>query len=154
MRNKNQPPAESGMTIVEMAVGLALVAILAGSLVSMGILAIRTSNLARMKAKALRYAEEGIEIARKTRDQISPSSLGSLLSACPVDASNCCVVDGLLFVCLLPEDLEGGIFIRTIDVGEVVGVPAEEKVLVTVEVTWQNGEKSIDLKTFLTAWAD
>lgn len=138
------------MTIVEMAVGIALTAILGGSLISMGILAVRASNLARMKAKALRYAEEGIEVARRTRDQMSPSSIESLLDACP-EGTNCCVVGGVLSSvgCGAAEELEGGIFSRTISVEEI----EDRKARVTVEVTWESGQKSVGLETFLTAWA-
>ena len=149
--------SEKGMTIVEMAVGIGLTVILGGALVSMGILAVKASNLARMKAKALRYAEEGIEVSRSTRDNVSSSSLELLFDEC--EGKNCCVSDeGLLYSstaggCTDPEELEGGIFARTITISRDSDNP-DEKAHMEVEVSWENGKKSVKLETFLTAWRE
>lgn len=139
---------------MEMAVGIGLTVILGGALVSMGVLAIRASNLARMKARALRYAEEGIEVARRTRDNISPFSLEALYDEC--ESKNCCVGNnGLLYSsgCGNPEELDGGIFNRTITVSRDPDEP-DKKAHVEAEVTWEGGKKSVGLETFLTAWSE
>jgi type II secretory pathway pseudopilin PulG len=78
------PNGERGMTIVEVAVGIGLTVILGGALVSMGVLAIRASNSARRKAMALRYAEEGIEVVKRKRDEVSTTDLSSLFTWCNV----------------------------------------------------------------------
>lgn len=146
-------PSQKGMTIVEMAVGIGLTVVLGGALVSMGILAIKASNLARMKAMALRYAEEGIEVSRRTRDNVSPSSLEFLFDEC--EGTKCCVNDmGLLSSvgCTPPELLgENEIFQRMIT---IVSEEGGDRARVEVEVSWRGGKKSVKLETFLTAWKD
>lgn len=140
--------SQKGMTIVEVAVGVALTLILGGALVSMGILALRVSNQARMKAKALRYAEEGIEVARRTRDSISFFSLEDLFSEC--EGTKCCVREGRLSSCTPPESLEDGIFERMITITrEEEGKRAH----ITVKVSWGR-DKEVRLETFLTAWRE
>ena len=153
MRSKNHlSPSQKGMTIVEVAVGIGLTVVLGGALVSMGILAIKTSNLARMKAKSLRYAEEGIEVARRTRDNLSTSSLMQMYNDFVGEDKNCCVLDNSLSAGCGPETIEN--FERKIKLTDASSGGDNDKIKVEVEVSWKSGKKSIKLETFLTAWSD
>ena len=158
MRNKlpncqiaKLPNCQKGMTIVEMAVGIGLTVVLGGALVSMGVLAINASNSARMKARALRYAEEAVEVIRRTRDDLSTASLEQMYTE--FVGKSCCLVDSSLSAGCGPETKEN--FIRTITLTDASG-GANDKIKVEVEVSWKERgrDKSVKLETFLTAWTD
>ena len=139
---------------MEVAVGIGLTVILGGALVSMGILAINASNSARMKAKALRYAEGAIEVVRRTRDNISTSSMEQMYTDFVGEDKNCCILDNSLSAGCGPETLEN--FERVITLTDASEGGANDKIKVEVEVSWRERgrEKSVKLETFLTAWSD
>jgi type II secretory pathway pseudopilin PulG len=164
MRNKIQfSISQKGMTIIEVAIGIGLTLILGGALVSMGVLAIRASNSARMRAMALRYAEEGIEVVKRKRDEVSTTDLSSLFSWCNVGVGESSTA------CFVNEDSE--LVTEATDGGPADITPLKERIVtltddsdppggsnrlkVRVEVTWQEGtlEKSATLETYLTAWS-
>jgi len=63
------------MTLVETMVAIALVAVVTGSLVNIGLLAVANSTSANRRGLAIKYAEEGLEIVRSYRDSFGFDSL-------------------------------------------------------------------------------
>jgi type II secretory pathway pseudopilin PulG len=146
---------DSGQTIVEVAVALAVVALLGGALVSIGIASVRSSSDAKMKAEATRMAEEAIEVARHTRDAKTTSTVQELLSI--ASSTGCARVsadfDLVEWSCDDPEVING-IFTRAITVADDSPEGQSDRVKITVTVTWGQGRPTerVEMTTYLSKW--
>ncbi len=145
--------SQKGQTIIEVTIALAILVILGGAVVTIGVSSVNTASQSRMQAKATRIAEEALEIARHTRDQELNGSVEGLLA---MTGTNACVTsppDLKLEACAAdsPSQTVDDVFTRTI----VVKQDADSGgALITVTITWGDAgsNKTVELETLLTEW--
>lgn len=144
---------ETGLTLIETAVGIGLLLLIGGALVTLGLQALSAANSAKLKNQATLYAQEGLELVRRTRDtqdNFFAGFCGSYIVNLGSDCDN-------LGLCLkfgleerLPSDETAGVFTRNI----LLDSCSNDRSEVTVTVSWQEkGQaRSVVVKTILTNW--
>lgn len=120
-----------GQSVIEVVIALSLVSIIVLALVKVTISSIQNSSFARDQQIATRYAQEGIENARKLKEEKEIefwSKNGS-------------------------EEETIDIFTRTVTYTPVPG-EEDQKMEIQVVVTWEDtkGTHQSDLNTYLTRW--
>jgi Tfp pilus assembly protein PilV len=122
---------QKGQSLVEVVVAVAVAIIIVLALVGVTTVSIRNAAAARNQALATQYAQEGMEEARRLRDE-NPTAFFS--GSCPSSGA----------VGTLP-------FQRTISCDPANG---ETKRVVTVIVSWtdSSGTHKSELKSYLTKW--
>jgi len=120
-----------GQSVIEVVVALSLVAIVILALVKVTISSIQNSSFARDQQTAIQYAQEGIENARRLKEQNEIEFWGKSGS----------------------EEETINKFERTITYTPVTG-EENQKMEIQVVVTWENtkGTHQSDLSTYLTRW--
>jgi len=120
-----------GQSVIEVVVALSLVAIVILALVRVTISSIQNSSFARDQQTATQYAQEGIENARRLKEQNEIEFWGKSGS----------------------EEETINKFERTITYTPVTG-EENQKMEIQVVVTWENtkGTHQSDLSTYLTRW--
>jgi len=120
-----------GQSVIEVVVALSLVAIVILALVRVTISSIQNSSFARDQQIATQYAQEGIENARRLKEQNEIEFWGKSGS----------------------EEETINKFERTITYTPVTG-EENQKMEIQVVVTWENtkGTHQSDLSTYLTRW--
>jgi len=120
-----------GQSVIEVVVALSLVAIVILALVKVTISSIQNSSFARDQQTATQYAQEGIENARRLKEQNEIEFWGKSGS----------------------EEETINKFERTITYTPVTG-EENQKMEIQVVVTWENtkGTHQSDLSTYLTRW--
>jgi len=123
--------ANLGQSIIEVIVALSLIAVVVLGLVKVTIISINNAGFARDQRAATKYAQEGIEGARKCKEE---NEFDFWNKSCPELSQ--------------PNDAK---FIRTIT---YTVIEAQKKMDVLVEVTWQDskGTHKSSLRTNLTKW--
>jgi len=121
-----------GQSLVEMVVAIAIVMIIIVSLVAVATVSVRNANFSRNQALATKYAQEGIEEARRLRDE----------------GGNSFFVDNPLGCNFADMPAEGFSRQRTCN------FDGEKTVTVTVLVSWTDakGTHKSELTTRLTNW--
>ncbi len=122
---------DSGQSIIEVVIALSLVAIVVLALVRVTISSIQNSSFARDQQAATKYAQEGLENARKLRGE---------------DESEFWSKSGT-------ETETIGNFERTVTYTPFAG-EEDQKMEVRVVVSWEDnkGLHQSDLSTYLTKW--
>lgn len=156
-------PSSRGATLVETLVAIALASVVLTAVVGMVVSAVSTSTLSKSRTTATRYAEEGVEVARKTRDRTDwPTFFNTYvgISSWQVDPSfNLTNGTGLP----LPPFQRS---IRLTDASNQTcgnsqgqnsgqqGNSCVDRVQVVTRVTWQDKGKTqqVELVTYLTKW--
>ncbi len=152
-----------GQTLVEVLVAIAIVTLVLVAIVSRSVEAVRNANYARNQVLATRFAQEGIEWARRERDRMSWANYTAALDAADVTYCVPDVLTGDIEVLTggacnngTPADfIAGTIFLR--DVRFQLQTPASgEFVEVAVSVTWEDsiGPHAAQLHTNLSEWSD
>lgn len=147
---------ELGQTIVEVAVALAILAIVGGALVAIGLASVRTATEAKLKAEATDLAVEAVEVARHMRDLGSTTSVESLLNI--ADAGGYAQVSSSsleLEACDACTETIDEVFSRTILVSNASNpLDNRDRVLVVVTVTWGQADinQTVELRTYLSKW--
>jgi len=120
-----------GQSIIEVVVSLALIAAVVLGLVKVTIISINNAGFARDQRVATKYAQEGIENARKCKEE---NEVAFWNKSCPALIS--------------PTDNR---FTRTIT---YTVVEAQQKMDILVEVAWSDskGVHKSSLQTYLTKW--
>lgn len=133
----------AGQTFVEVVVVVSLVVLVITALVSGSIASLKTTRYNSAKSQATKYAQEGVELARKDRDSswntfynrrnltycLDKAGTWTQGATCPVNID--------------------GIFTRTLDF-----VAINNGMEVTVTVSWIDGStnRSSKIQTFFTQW--
>jgi Tfp pilus assembly protein PilV len=133
---------QSGMSLVEALLAMAIFAILSVGVISAIIYGQESSAVAGTRERAVKIAEEGIEAVRNIRD----SGYGNL----PADGTYGLVISGGVFALSGPSDTTD-IFARTITLATV----DSRTRTVNVNVNWQQTAQrtgAISLNTYLTDW--
>ncbi len=120
-----------GQSIIEVVIALSLVAIVVLALVRVTISSIQNSTFARDQRLATQYAQEGIENARKLKEEDETEFWGKSGS----------------------EEETIGNFERTVTYTPVSG-EEDQKMEIQVIVTWEDtkGTHQSELSTYLTRW--
>ena len=120
-----------GQSIIEVIVALALIAAVILGLVKVTITSINNAGFARDQRAATKYAQEGIENARKCKEENEAAFWNK---SCPA----------------LPSPTDNR-FTRTIT---YTVVEAQQKMDILVEVSWSDskGVHKSSLRTYLTKW--
>lgn len=118
-----------GQSLIEMVIALSIVIIIILALVGLITVSIRNATFSQNQALATKYAQEGIEEARRLRDEQGDSFF----------------TDGS---CSLTESV--GIFTRT----RTCSFDGDKTMTVTVVVSWTDtqGYHKSELTTYLTNW--
>lgn len=135
----------SGATLVETIIVVSIVAVVVSSLIAGSTSSLRSTSFTSTKAQATKYAQEGIELARRQRDLswseffnrrdqtwcINKDGNWTSLPTCPVNIDN--------------------FFTRTVILGWNAGANRMEIVSV---VSWPSGGRihSSEIRTHLTQW--
>lgn len=77
---------QDGMTIIEVAISTAVLAVAGGALVVMGLMIVAMTTSVRNKARATAYATERVEQVRACRDKFN--KLPTILGDCGLNASD------------------------------------------------------------------
>lgn len=130
-QNKNLKFKIEGQSIIEVIVALALIAAVVLGMVKVTITSINNANFARDQRTATQYAQEGLENARKCKEE---NEAAFWSKSCPELSQ--------------PSNVK---FIRTMT---YTVVEAQQKMNVLVEVVWQDskGDHKSSLQTNLTKW--
>jgi hypothetical protein len=142
--------------MVEAAVAIAILGVLATALVSIALSSVRSASDAKLKARATRLVEEAIEVARHTRDLGTTSSVQSLLNIASATEEGYACVDydqmELTSCSGAEEDIEG-IFDRFITIQpEPPGADDQVKVVAVVEWGQARTGQVIEMTTLLSRW--
>lgn len=141
--------SERGATLVESVVAIALASIVLTAIVGMVVSAVATSTLSKSRTSATRYAEEAVEVARKTRDRTDWDNFYNTYVN-----STAWKVDGTLNL-TSGDGLSIAPFTRTVSFTNASSPPgARDRVQVEVKVTWldKGQTQEVALVTFLTEW--
>lgn len=144
---------QSGATLVETLVAIALVSVVLTAVVGMVVSAVATSTLSKSRTTATRLAEEGIEVARKTRDRTDWDSFYNAYvnsNSWKVD-----LVAGDIILNTSGSSLPTAPFTRTVTFSNAsVPVGGRDRVQVISTVTWNDKGKiqEVKLVSFLTKW--
>lgn len=143
---------DKGQTLVEMIVVIGVVIILVTGIIAGTSASLSRANDSELRSSAIRYAQEGIELARQMRD--SGWTAFAALGAAP---TTYCVGDDAVFTpsvgsCSTPNI--NNLYVRSITLRLVApGDPTQTKVTVDVVVTWGGSTaNNVELKTDLTQW--
>ncbi|MDP2860151.1 MAG: prepilin-type N-terminal cleavage/methylation domain-containing protein [bacterium] len=149
-----------GMTLVEAMVAIALVAVVTGSLVNIGLLAVANSTSANRRSLAIKYAEEGLEIVRSYRDNFGFDSLyvygGNCYGTYSPPATFLTVIgcsdNGGKGAPLVGTPLSRKVTIEKDPNGGTIGLG--KQVLVKSEIFWseKGRETNVNLTTILSKW--
>lgn len=136
---------QRGQTLAEVVVALGIVLILVTGLIVGGTSAIRTSDQGRMRSKATQYAQEGLELTRKRRDENWATFQATSGLWC-LDKEG--VFSQAVGVC--PVNIDNT-FTRGVTFTWNAGALRME---VTMTVTWQDGSSphKSELVTYFTQW--
>jgi len=120
-----------GQSVIEVVIALSLVAIIVLALVRVTISSIQNSSFARDQRTATQYAQEGMENARKLKEENEIEFWGKSGS----------------------EEETINKFERTVTYTPVTG-EEDQKMEIQVVVTWEDtkGTHQSDLSTYLTRW--
>ncbi len=143
--------SQHGSTLVESVVAIGLASVIVSAIVGMVVSAIASSTAAKSRTTATRYAEEGLEVARLTRDRNSwasfyPSYVNA--SVWHVGATNTLVTStdtGIISV-----------YTREIRFTNASSPTTNnDRVQVDVQVKWIDKGKNevVQLVSYLTKWA-
>lgn len=134
-----------GQTLAEIVVALGIVLILVTGLIVGGTSAVRTSDQGRMRSKAIQYAQEGIELTRKLRDE-SWTTFQARSGLWCLDGSG--VWTQAVGVC--PVNINST-FTRGVT---FAWNAAALRMEITMTVTWQDGSAThkSELVTYFTEW--
>lgn len=137
-------------TLIETLVALALASVVLTAIIGMVVAAVATANTAKSRTTATRYAEEGIEVTRRARDETLWRTFYSTYvgnNTWHVDPSYNLTTGGGL-------DLSP--FSRSINITDA-STPngAKNRVQVVSVVTWIDKGKTqkVQLDTYLTDWS-
>lgn len=122
---------QRGFSLIEMTFAVAILAIVGGALVSMGLTTVKMTTSAKLKTQATALAHERIEQLKACRDR------DNLL---PGDAGWSCPGLGL-----------GPPLSDIFDRIETISVAGDEATA-TVTVSWHGGTKEVRLQTILSDW--
>jgi Tfp pilus assembly protein PilV len=159
----------SGMSLVEVVVAMGVLTLVGVALVTLVLQAVFAANSAKLRAMAIKYADEGMEVARAVRGQ--QTNWATFVTSCASSpATNYWVKgnsgfncdNGILDDCTpSPPDLcsasqhvattlPGSLFIRTVN----FQANGADTVNVTVLVTWKDrGQgREVRLKTQFSRW--
>jgi Tfp pilus assembly protein PilV len=143
----SQPPIpnyKSGQTLIEALAAIALMMLIVTALVGVGIRAIHTASVARNKAAAAAYAQEGMEALRSIRDR----GFGELTS-CSADPSQISW-SGSQWTCQAGEESLEELYQRSF---ALITVSAT-KVRADVNISWhdQAGDHTTTVTSYFTDW--
>ena len=145
--------SQSGATLVETLVAIALASVVLTAVVGMVVSAVATSTLSKSRTTATRLSEEGIEVARKTRDRTDWDSFYNTYVN-----SNIWKVDqvaGDIILNTSGSSLPTLPFTRTVEFSNASNpVGSRDRVQVISKVTWNDKGKlqEVKLVSFLTKW--
>jgi type II secretory pathway pseudopilin PulG len=155
--------SQSGATLIETVVAIALTSIILTAIMAMVITAVSTSTNSKSRTAATRYAEEGTDTVRTVRDSLNWSDFYqtyiknqgstiwyvtcsySLTTTAPV--AGVCSSDSGLAVYIIP-------YTRQIKILDDSTSGNKDRAIVDVTVTWNNHGKTenVELVTYLTNW--
>ncbi len=138
-----------GQTFVEIIIIVALVIVVIAALVASGTFSLRLTSYNKLRNQAIKYVQEGIELARKERDD----SWGTLVSMAQPSPRRWCVDKSRTWSqassdCSINID---NIFSRSIQLSYD---PLTQRVIVLVSVSWKEGSemRTSKAETILTKW--
>lgn len=145
--------SQRGATLVETLVAIALASVVLTAVVGMVVSAVSTSTLSKSRTTATRLAEEGLEVARKTRDRTDWDSFYNNY----VNSTNWKVdqVAGDIVLNTSGSSLPTPPFTRNVTFSNASN-PAgnRDRVQVSSTVTWNDKGKvqEVELVSYLTKW--
>lgn len=133
----------SGQTLVEIIVVVGVVVLLVTGLVIGTTASVRIGEAGKTRSKAVKYAQEGIELARTIRDTQWLTFVAMSGTYCLDDANVWAEATGACAVNI------NSLFARSVDFSYV-----DPRMTVISTVSWQDssGTKQTSLKTFFTQW--
>ncbi len=146
---KRKDSSESGQTLLELVVAIGVVAIVITALVAAVTASLRYSRATQLRSRGVKYAQEGLELARKLRD----ISTWDVFQGYAVGGGDWCLdesgtwtVDASSGACPLSASNN---FWRTIHFAW-----NDPTMDVTVRVSWgeRNVPSTVELKTYFTHW--
>jgi type II secretory pathway pseudopilin PulG len=148
----------SGQSFLEVIIVVAVVILMVSGLVVGTVTSLKTTNFASSKSQATKYAQEGIELARRERDASWYEFYSQRDKTFCVNQSGTFLSESLCSSSL--NRLDGaspGIFTRIVQYtwNGSPGQPGEApRMEVTVTVSWEDGSGShkSQLSTFFTQW--
>lgn len=150
----------SGQSLIEVIIGIAIAAMLTISLISVGLITNRSSRSAKNTAQATKLAQEKIEDVRVIRDRRGYTYVAGLTRGvchktdAPTDDP---ITWSLITISPCPETVPGPAenvtFTRSIVLSDSNPVDADKR-LVTVTVNWNEpgGARSVKNQTLFTRW--
>ena len=159
IQNKNNKKNNSGFSIVEVVIAIAIALMLFSSIYSIIFFSNQTMHRALRKTEAVQFAQEGIEIVRTIKNVSWTDDIATLTSGTvyyPV------LVGDLWTLSTISQPLINGTFTRTISIYAVnrdanddiavVGTddPKTKRVVVTVSWVEKSVTNSVVLETYLT----
>ncbi|MDO8451443.1 MAG: hypothetical protein Q7S76_01075 [bacterium] len=141
--------SQSGQLLVEAVIAVGMVIILTTGLVVATVTSLKAAQFARMKTRATKYAQEGIELTRKLRDDGWPAfqAYGT------VGGKNWCLKSDGTWVdtaSCAPADFIDGIFARNV---VMLWNETEGRMEATVVVRWTDTTAhTARIKSYFTEW--
>ena len=158
-----QKQNNSGQTLIEIMVAIAIITMVLLAVVSRSVEAVRNANFARNQSLATRFAQEGVEWVRIQRDRLRWGGLEAALSLNP--AVYCLPVldqpiTGLSIgtacdINLDSDNIPGTIFDRQVTINYFTGAVGEgDYIEIEVSVSWQDsiGTHESLMETRLSEW--
>mgnify|MGYP000887159775 CR=1 FL=1 len=142
---------ESGQTLLELVIALGVVAVVITALVSAVTASLRYSQATRFRSRAVKFAQEGVELTRKVRDEQPWSTFFAYTGGdgrwC-LDASGVWTDDDGNGTCPLAA---GDNFWRSVHFS---WDDTEDIMIVTVRVSWgdRSTPSTVELVTHFTEW--
>lgn len=143
--------SQLGSTLVESVVAIGLASVIISAIVGMVVSAIASSTAAKSRTTATRYAEEGLEVSRLTRDKNSWTTFFANYvnaSVWHVGSSNVLVTS--------PDTGVTSVYTREIRLTNTSSpLTNNDRVQVDVQVKWIDKGKNevVELVSYLTKWA-
>lgn len=146
---KNQTQYSHGQTLLEIVITVGVVAVILTALVSAVTASLRYGVASRSRSRAIKYAQEGLELARAYRDT---SGWDTFLERSGTGTKNWCLDENGIWTedttsdCPLSED---SLFGRT-----VTYIWNDPLMSVLVSVAWgeKNEAQTVNLQTYFTQW--
>lgn len=139
-----------GSTLVESVIALGLASVVITAIVGSVVTSLAASTSAKTRTTATRYAEEGVEAARLTRDSQSWNTFFALAGTATYHV-------GSDFKLTTGADTNiSSIYTRTIKLTNISNPPgSNDKVQVNVTVNWTDRGKTeaVNLVSYLTKWS-
>ncbi len=141
----------SGQTLLELVIALGVVAVVITALVSAVTASLRYSQVTRYRSRAVKFAQEGVELTRKIRDEQSWSTFFAYTGGdgrwC-LDANGVWTDDDGNGTCPIAS---GDEFWRSVHFS---WDGTDETMIVTVRVSWgdRGVPSTIELTTYFTQW--